>query len=295
MLKRLEVFFIAAILVLLTGIVLIVYTMEREQEFKSHNSNIQHTVVESAAYAINLQLQDKRRHVKLFLDEYSKLFVRLDRFPNDEITSQNIYRRLEQRFTDFFTFTITDSQGQPVLMDIASLVGDACQRDLDKFSGMIKRHDGAINNEVFLHPQPLHYHYDIMAPLHMPRSEPRIFFASFYLDEIASILKTHEVPGQQLLLVRQSNPKLIEVSRQGARDKLNREMTLTDIEQTRILIFENIPETDWKLVNLPDTNFEQQYVKGLWTEVIIILIILSFALFIMISVMFKISEKNQAD
>ena len=295
MLKRFEVFFIASILILIIGIILTINTMDREQEFKAHNRDIQHAVVESAAYAINLQLQNKRRHVKLFLDEYSKLFLRLDRFPNDETTSNSISHRLQQRFTDFFTYTLTDSEGQPILMDIDSLVGEACQRDLDNFSGKVKRHDTQTNNEVFLHPQPLHYHYDIMAPLHLQGSNSRIFFASFYLDEIADILKTHEIPGQQLLLVRQSNPTLIEVSRQGARDKLDRNMELMDDEQTRILVFENIPETDWRLVNLPDANFEEQYVSGLWKEVLVILAILTLALFIMISLMFKISESKQAD
>ena len=90
MLKRLEVFFIASLLVLFTAIILIIYTMEREQEFKSHNSKIQNALVESAASAINYQLQNKRRHVELFLDEYEKLFLHLDRFPDDESTSNSI-------------------------------------------------------------------------------------------------------------------------------------------------------------------------------------------------------------
>jgi len=290
MFRRLEAFFIASVLVLITGIVLIMYTMEREQEFRSYNSNIQKVLVESAVYAIDLQLKNKRRHVELFLDEYNELISRLDRFPDDERTLTSINQRLQQRFADFFTFTITNSEGVPVLMDIESLVGDACQKDLQNFSGKVKRHDKAMHNEVFLHPQPFHYHYDIMAPLQTRGNSARIFFASFYLDEIANILKTHEIPGQQLLLVRQSDPNLIEVSRQGARDKLNRNEQLTPEEQLRILVFENVPESDWRLVNLPDADFEEEYVSGLWKEVIIMLIILALGLFFMIRIMFRYCE-----
>jgi len=40
MLKRVELFYIALMFVLITSIILIIYTMEREQEFITHNSNI---------------------------------------------------------------------------------------------------------------------------------------------------------------------------------------------------------------------------------------------------------------
>jgi hypothetical protein len=177
-------------------------------------------------------------------------------------------------------------------MDVESLVGDACQRDLQNYSSKVKRLDKVTHNEVFLHPQPYHYHYDIMAPLKTRNDNVHIFFASFYLDEIANILKTHEIPGQQLLLVRQSEPNLIEVTRQGARDKLDRDPKLTPEELLRALVFENIPESDWRLVNLPDADFEEEYVNGLWREVIIMLVILALGLFVMISMMSRYCERG---
>lgn len=295
MLKRFEVYFIASIFILITGVILIIYTMEREQEFRSHSSNIQQTVVHGVAYAINLQLQNKRRHVSLFLDEYAQLFLHLDRYPDDEITSNNITRRLQQRFTDFFTYTITDKNGAPTLLDIDSLIGNACQIDLENFANRVKRDAVKLNNEVFIHPQSFHYHYDIMAPLPTNESNSRIFFASFYLNEIADILKTHEIPGQQLFLIRQSEPSLIEVSRQGARDKLKRNSKLTHDEQISILVYEDIPETDWRVVNLPDANYEKQYINSLWKEVVVILVTITIALLILISLMFKLSGRNTAD
>ena len=293
MLKRLEVFFIASIFILVTAIILIIYTMEREQEFRSHSSNIQNSIVNSAAYAINLQLENKRRHINLFLDEYSRLIQHPNRFPEDERTSKSISHRLQQRFTDFFTYTITDVNGNPLLLDIEDLVGEACERDLNNYASLVKREVEDVKNEVFLHPQPLYYHYDIMAKINENGRETRIFFASFYLNEIADTLKAHEVAGQQLLLVRQSAPTLIEVSRQGARDKLDREINLTHDELTLNIISVDIPDTDWRLISLPDDEFEADYISGLWTEVIVILSIISVALFLMISFMFRLSEKNE--
>lgn len=295
MLKRMELFNIVSVFLLILSIVLIVFTMEREREFITHNTDIQKASVHGAAYAIKLQLQNKHRHVRLFLDEYKNLFSYLEQYPDNEETSENIKRRLQQRFTDFFTFTIADQNGVPVISDIESLVGDACQNDLNNFSDNIKRNHGDMQNETFVHPQAFNYHYDIMAPLQSAHAAPRIFFTSFYLDEIVDILKTHEVPGQTLMLVRQSNPGLIEASREGARDKLSRDINLSQDERIRITVYEDIDDTDWRLVNLPDTDFEKEYLYGLWEEVVIILIIVTLAMFLLILVLTKITGKRTTE
>jgi len=290
-----ELFNIASIFVLITSIILVIYTMEREQEFIKHNADIQNASVHGAAYAINLQLQNKRRHVRLFLDEYARLFQHLERYPDDERTVNNINRRLQQRFTDFFTYTITDQDGVPTMEDIETLVGTACQNDLNNFANKIKRDLGDIHNEAFVHPQPYNYHYDIMAPLQTDNSGTRIFFTSFYLNEIVDILKTHEVPGQTLMIVRQSDPGLIEVARQGARDKLTRDIRLDQDERLRITVYEDIADTDWRLVNLPDGDFEDNYVYGLWKEVVVILTIVTLALIVLVLVLVRLSKKKTSE
>lgn len=292
MLKRMELFNIALIFLLITSIILVVYTMEREQEFLAYNEDIQKASVHGAAYAINLQLQNKHRHVRLFIDEYKKLLQHLETFPEDERAAEGIKRRLQQRFADFFTYTITDPDGVPSITDMESQVGEACQRDLNGYVDRINRNHGSTPNEVFVHPQAFNYHYDIMAPLQSSDGRLRIFFTSFYLNEIVDILKTHEVPGQSLILVRQSDPGLIEVSREGARDKLSREIRLSPEERLRISVYEDIPGTDWRLVNLPDEDFSDAYLERLWTEVVVILIIVSLALFILVFALVRSSEKK---
>ena len=287
MLKRLEVFLIAALFILITAIILIIYSKQREEDFKSHSNLIQKAAVHGAAYAINLQLLDKHRHVRLFSDEYARLFMRLNNFPADEKTVNDIKGRLQQRFPDFFAYTITDPNAVPVLMDIDLEIGDACRLDLSNFSKNIKTDKKAKQNKVFIHPQPFHYHYDIMAPLYTNGAAARIFFVSFYLKEITDILKTHELPGQNLMLLRQSDPTLIEVTSEGVRDKITREIRLSKAEQSRIKVFEDIPDTDWRLVNLPHETYEKQYLQGLWTEAVIILLIVTLALFLLIIVLIK--------
>ena len=254
MLRQMEVFLIAALFVLLTAIILIINTWHRADEFKEYNRVTQQAVVNGAAIAINLHLQNRHRHVRLFLDEYKHLLVRLNQFPDDEKTASDVRARLQQRFPDFFTFTITDQEGTPILTDIESLVGNVCQLDLKNFAKSVYTHKKEVKNKVVIHPQPFQYHYDIMAPISMRGVAPRIFFSSFYLGEIANILKTHEIPGQRLFLVKQTDPSLIEVSRVGARDTLSRKMRLSKEELSQIRIRENIPNTAWQIVNLLDVS-----------------------------------------
>lgn len=292
MLKRIEVFIVAVVFILITAIVVIIYTMQREHEFTSHNHDIQKSAVQGAAYAINLQLLNKHRHVRLFLDEYSSLIFRLNNFPNDEKTASDIKKRLQQRFPDFFTYTLTNQNGLPVLQNIDSLVGDTCQVDLSNFvTQALQTNNRKIQNKVFIHPQPFHYHYDIMAPLYTT-SGVRVFFTSFYVNEIADILKTHEIPGGSLLLVKKSDNGLIEISKEGARDKLSRDIHLTEDEKNQLSVVEDIPNTDWRLVNLPNTDFEKQYLHSLWTEAIIIILIVAFALLLLIVMLIKLSDRR---
>lgn len=293
MLKRIEVFIVAVIFTLITAIVVIVYTMQREQEFTEHNRAIQESALQGAAYAINLQLLDKQRHVHLFLDEYASLIFRLISVPNDEKTLNDIKKRLQQRFPDFFTYTITDQNGIPILQNIESLVGATCQVDLSNFAQKtLASSNRQLQNKVFVHPQPFHYHYDIMAPLYTTAGV-RVFFTSFYLNEIADILRTHEVPGGSLLLVKQSKPNLIEVSKLGARDKLSREPQLSAEERSQISVTKDIPNSDWRLVNLPNSDFEKQYIHDLWKEAITIISIVAIALVLLSIVLIKLSDKRR--
>lgn len=292
MLKRLELFMIATVFLLITAIILIIYSKQREQEFIAHNEITQKAIVNGASYAINLLLLEKNRHVQLFAHEYAALLSQLSSNPTDERTEDDIKIRLQQRFSDFFTYTITDQNGVPKLLNIESLVGHACQADLINYAKGFSNKKNKSQNKVFVHPQPLNYHFDIMAPLYTNSGTPNIFFVSFYLKEITNILKTHEVPGQKLILVRQSDTNLIEVSSQGARDKLKRDIHLSKEEQIQSGIFKNIPGTDWRLITLPDKSYKKQYVKGLWKEAITIMVVVTLALFILILVLLKVKNRR---
>lgn len=290
MLKHLQIFLMITIFIIMTAIILIIYSMQREQEYKAHSLMTQETIVNGAAYAINMKLLEKQRHVQLFVSEYARHLVQLYNNPDNQKIVDDLKTRLQQRFPDFFTFTITNNKGLPKLQNIESLVGHVCQIDLNNYAKHISSKKN--RNKIVVHPQPFNYHYDIMVPLYTTGKDPSIFFVSFYLTEIADILNTHKLLGQELMLVRQSDSALIEITAQGARDKVKREINLNKEELGRIHVSRNIQGTDWRLINLPDIKREKEYIKSLWKEAITIIVIVTLALMLMFSILKRTSQRT---
>lgn len=288
-----EVFLIVAVFILITAVILIIYSTQRENEFKAHNLTSQSAILNGAAYAINLQLLEKYRHVSLLSSEYAQSLIQLYNNPTNYLLEAELNNRLKQRFSDFFTYTLADKKGIPKLINIESLVGHACQLDLNDYAKLINSNKDAVKNKIIIHPQPFNYHYDIMASLSTDRNNQGIFFVSFYLNEIINILKTHELPGQKLILVRQSDTSVIEITSQGSRDKLKRDINLSPSELESIQEFKDIDGTDWRLINLSDTNYEKDYIKGLWIEAAIIISLVSLALLILSFVLLKIVNNRR--
>ena len=161
MLKRLETSLITTGFIVITAIILIIYSKQREQEFKAYNISTQETIVNGAAYAINMKLLDKRRNVQLFVNEYARHLNQLALTPNNEKFVDNIKIRLQQRFQDYFTYTITNKQGIPKLDNMDELVGQVCQVDIKNYAkNLSKNNSGKLQNKVIIHPQPFNYHYD---------------------------------------------------------------------------------------------------------------------------------------
>lgn len=292
MFKRFEIFLILIVFIVMTAIILIIYSMQREQEYKAHSLMTQQTIVNGAAYAISMKLLDKHRHVQLFVNEYARHLVQLHDNSNNEKVVDDLKTRLEQRFPDFFTFTITNKNGTPKLENIESLVGHACQTDLNDYAKRLGHNNVENRNKIVIHPQPFNYHYDIMAPLYTSGNNPSIFFISFYLNEITDILKTHNLPGQELMLVRQSDSSLIEITANGSRDKIKRDISLHAEEYKRINVSANIPDSDWRLIILPDIKREKQYIRALWKEAIIIIGLVTLALILMFTILTRGSKRD---
>ena len=288
--RRMESWMIVVTSVLMTAIILIIFTKNRETDFQQVQTEIQKSMVGAAAHTISMDILKKHADVQLFAREYAYLINQLLRNPSDEQTADNIKARLKDRFDDYFTFTITDQQAGPLILDIESLVGEICQNDLYAFSSGMQHDIDHIQNRVYIHPQPGNYHYDVMVPLPVANGKPRIFFVSFYPADIVNTLKAYVTPGYRLLLVRSHDISLIEISDEGVRDHLSRDIRLSSDELRSINVYKDVPGTDWRLVALPDRAYEQRYVHNLWMDAGMMLLVIMLANLLVVPLLLKISR-----
>jgi hypothetical protein len=301
MVTRLHLFIVIALSLLLTSVVLIMYTQQREREFLDHQLEIQRAMVEGAARDISFRLEEQIRHVRLFNDEYRQLLSHLALYPYDEYTKGLIDSRLKERFPNVDAFTITNAAGVPMLDDFEGNIGEVCQRDISAFSSEVKRlnNTGTAQNAIFIHPQADRYHYDVMADIKYgsPYVGNSIFLVSFKPKSIQHILKSREIPGHKLMLTKLHDRSLIEINDEGTRDAMAREGRLSKDELLSIKASENIPNTNWVMIDLKDASYEEAYIRRLWKEsggIILIVAVTNIFIFMIFSTRIKYAEIRES-
>ena len=295
MVTRLHLFIIIALSILLTSVVLIMYTQQREREFLDNQLVVQQAMVDGAARDIQYRLNEQSRLVALFSDEYRRQINQLTYHPGDQYIAAIINKRLQERFPYVDSFSITSTSGEPIIDDFEGNIGDVCKRDISSFSTEVKRlhNPTTVHNAIFIHPQAGRYHYDIMSPVWNAANQQYVFLVSFKPDSLQHILKTREIPGYKLLLTKLYDSSLIEVSGEGTRDIIGRDGRLSKTELMSIKASKSIPNTEWSLINLQDPTYEQSYINKLWKEaggILLIVIITNLLVFMIFSTRIKYAE-----
>jgi hypothetical protein len=277
------------------------YTQQREREFVDHQLEIQHAMVEGVARDISYRLEEQIRHVRLFNDEYRQLLAHLARYPRDEHSKELVYARLKERFPNVDAFTITNAAGIPVLDDFEGNIGEVCQRDISTFSSEVKRLNNTdkAQNAIFIHPQPDRYHYDVMVDIKdgSPHAGNSILLVSFKPISIQNILKSREIPGHKLMLTKLRDRSLIEINDEGTRNMMAREGRLSKDELLSVKASKNIPNTDWVMIDLKDSSYEEAYIKRLWKEsggIILIVAVTNIFIFMIFSTRIKYAEIRES-
>ena len=267
--SRIWTFLIVSLLFVATAMTMIMYTKQRETAFLDQQVVVHEAIVHGTAFAVSEQVLREQRNIQLFADEYRQMITRLAQYPTDEATRASLNTRLHQRFPDALTFTITNAQGATILSDIDSLVGEACRNEIVDYYRLAKTAGAKARNPILIHPQPDNYHYDVMAQV-----GDIVFFVSILPKAVTEILHNHQIPGHELILVKKQDLSLIEIAAKGVRDILVREIRLSQEERERIRTAENVVGTEWRLIDLPEPKYAEEYQRQLWKEATMVLMIL---------------------
>jgi len=273
MYSRFHVVMVASVLLLVVFLLAAWHGMQRQQAYEEHAFTVGRTTLKAAASEIESMVRNLQDRIQLFAREYRTDISELAQNTDDDQARVVLSDRLSSYFPHYFAFTISDSDGRPLLEDIDSMVGPLCQQDLQHYSELVVTRGAAYRNPPVLHPLPDNFHFDVMAPWRARNGSGvarGVFFVSFRPALLTEVLRRHSLPDYQLMVVQQDQPTLIEASARGSRDQLVREGRLDEPEMARISQTRSVEGTGWKLVLLPDEGLEAKVQRSIWTQVSVI-------------------------
>jgi len=148
--------------------------------------------------------------------------------------------------------------------DLGKNIGALCLRNIREKSR------GDKSAAIVVHPGPGEYHFDIMVPWEYQGVERGVFFTSYRLDIIARLLEVGQTEQHKLIITKNNDPELIEVTADGGRDSIrkSREIRLTESDIKRIAYSQWLEGTDWVLRDMYDENLMSDYQLRLWRPLI---------------------------
>jgi hypothetical protein len=242
---------------------------ESNQRYLSSQEALMQHSTAGAARTIGLYIAELRRHVHLFAEEENNIIGELSRHPADEAMQEQFTDRVKRHFPDYFTYTITDERGDVLLDDFEGKVSEMCQADIQNF---------AAGNEqrVFIHPNPVGYHFDIMTRWQTGDARKGIFFISFKPAVLARILANSQLHDHRLILLRRHRPGLMEVTDAGSRADLKDGITLNPDEMARIGASADVEGSLWVLADLPEPGLYTAHMKLLQRQAFSIFLVFLF-------------------
>ncbi len=246
--SQLPIWMLVGVMLAMVGALLTWHTDVRYEEFRRNQESLMRSSVSGTAGGIGAYLTELRRSVHLFANSEKALLDKLRSHPEDLALHDQLNKRVRFYFPEAFAFTLADRSGNPLLEDFDGLVGEVCQHDIRQFAA-----DRA-HSEVYVHPHPDVYHFDVMVDWDKGGTAQGIFFVSFPADLLARALRHGQIPGHRLMLLHKRVPGLIEITDIGPRILLRRDFKLNAEEMRRIGYSLPVAGTAWNLVDLPEAG-----------------------------------------
>ena len=256
---------------------------DKYQDYVKNYQDVTEAAIKHTADAISDALVTKRRILDHFVKEHRYEIIKLMNDPDNDDHLINLRASLKQIFPDVFAINIANIDGELMMADFDGFTGDMCVDDLKEFA----------NSNVHLkrtHPNSVEYHFDEISAFKYKDSN-FLFFTSFSLDQIVSILRRSTPKGHNLALIRENeNMSLIEITEAGGRNKIkNRtDFRLTESELNSIIAKIPIQGTRWTIVSFENKETLVEKISLLVISALITLV----AIILVISYMRKKLNKS---
>ena len=231
---------------LLIGMLIAIY-QAGFTEFKERPEKLRQkaqSVVSHVASDIEITLRELNRSVDLFAEANIAILEQLLSYPDSQVLTERLHDKLHKFFPQSYSATISTTLGHPVMELELGLMGEMCRNDISAFV------DSGNQRDIFLHPVSDSPHIDLMVPIRI-RGNQYIFLVSFKTSLIAEKLAEKQLPGHELVLIRDDMPNLVEITADGDRTKGVRSNFVTPAEAQQIFASALIKGTRWRLVDIP--------------------------------------------
>ncbi|HEY9079242.1 sensor histidine kinase [Magnetovibrio sp.] len=214
----------------------------------------------SVADAIGRFVTERTRSLTLFAEQNRDLLSRFLASNEDPELQQQLNILIGKHFPNYLAFTLRGVRNQLVPDDFGELVGPVCRNDIDNFwqSQEHRELSETSNYKPFIHPQGGNYHFDMMTLWQTSNGEKAILFVSFLPTQLTRIISSFQLPGHHVVLVRNDQKDLIELTAQGARDILKANIRLSPEELQRVFHSLPIEHTRWIALVLPQAGFLEE-------------------------------------
>lgn len=214
----------------------------------------------SVSEAIGHFVSERARLLSLFAEQHRDRLTRFLASNEDPALQRELDELIAKNFPNYFAFTLRDSHSRLVPDDLGEFVGAVCRADMEQFWENRADHniDSFSDYRPFIHPQGENYHFDMMTLWEATGGDVSILFISFHPKQLAHIIASFELPGHQVVLVREDQPNLIELTAEGTREALNRDFHLTPDELGRVYHSLPIEHTKWLALIMPEAGFMEE-------------------------------------
>ncbi|SEH08922.1 hypothetical protein [Candidatus Venteria ishoeyi] len=286
MFPRFQIMLVSSMLLLMVFILLSWNTMDRLNRFSANQQVLESALLKGAGNQLLQRIQDLQTRVLLFSEEHHPQIAKLVQYPDNAALRVAMQQRVKRHFPDYSNFMLADANGFVKFTEQAPPISEHCQNDLLRFSQMSRQHGADHLYPLYTHPHQSQHHINIMSPFLNQRGlkQEGIFLVSFKAHILAQILADYELPGYQLMLLKQDDPGLIEITAKGGRETLQRAHQLDRAEQRSIHQHLQIPGSLWKLVVLSSPALYQNYQQSALLEAALVLGLVLFVTFLIVRI-----------
>lgn len=294
MFSRLHAFLYTSVLILTIAIILIWQTQKNLHYFIETQQLFERSVVESAAAEISDFIHDVQTASHIFAEEYAPSFQYMQANPSNSAYRADMVARMQRRFPDYMSFSVTDETGKLLYQDKAIHFGEICEKEVHQYALRNQNLTQAPEywQNIRIHPKLQHYHFDTMSPWLMANGKNRgIFLLGLKPTALIKILKRQQIPNYRILLLSNNGTASIELTDEGTTEQLLGDLYLSKDELMRVHAKAEVKGTAWQLVSVPDAQLFSDYEHKLWQEALLILAIVSVISLLMSDMIWRITQR----